>query len=68
MSGPDDSAAAPPPQGCCCACASVLWKIVKVILHAVTLLTVFVPILPGIVQGFCARIALQSVSYAVLDC
>ncbi|PAN29435.1 hypothetical protein PAHAL_5G226200 [Panicum hallii] len=67
MSGPDDSASAPP-QGCCCACASVLWKIVKVILHVVTLLTVFVLIFPGIVSGFGAQIAVQSVSYAVLAC
>ena len=40
----------------------------KVILHVATLLTVFVLILPGIVQGFGARIALQSVCYAVLAC
>ncbi|CAO1948491.1 unnamed protein product [Urochloa humidicola] len=67
MSGPDDSAEAPP-QGCFCGFASALWKIVKVILHVVILLTVFVLILPSIVSSFAAKIALQSVSYTILAC
>ncbi|CAL4962366.1 unnamed protein product [Urochloa decumbens] len=67
MSGPDDSAEAPP-KGCFCGFASALWKIVKVILHVVILLAVFVLILPSIVDSFGAKIALQSVSYTILAC
>ncbi|CAL4948440.1 unnamed protein product [Urochloa decumbens] len=67
MSGPDDSAKAPP-KGCFCGFASALWKIVKVILHVVILLTVFVLILPSIVDSFGAKIALQAVSYSILAC
>ncbi|OEL30822.1 putative receptor-like protein kinase, partial [Dichanthelium oligosanthes] len=66
MSGPDDSTGAPPHGCCCCACASVLCKILKVLLHVVIVFTVFVLMIPSIVDSFGAKIALQSVSYAVL--
>ncbi|EES01170.1 hypothetical protein BDA96_03G258300 [Sorghum bicolor] len=72
MSGLDASsvvAPAPAPRrGCCCACASVLWKVVKALLHVATVFTGFVLIVPTIVESFAARIALQSVSFSVIAC
>lgn len=69
MSGLDDSSVAPPPRrGCCCACASVLCKIVKVLLHVAIVFTVFILIIPAIVDSFGAKIALQSVSFAAIAC
>ncbi|KAJ1284543.1 hypothetical protein BS78_03G212200 [Paspalum vaginatum] len=58
------------PQGCCCSCASVLCKIVKVLLHVAILFTlsvlisIFIP--DTIVRPVGARIALQLVSYAAI--
>jgi lipopolysaccharide export LptBFGC system permease protein LptF len=46
----------------------VLCKIVKVLLHVAIVFTVFILIIPSIVESFGAKIALQSVSFAVLAC
>nr|CAB3473740.1 unnamed protein product [Digitaria exilis] len=72
MSAPDDSTVAPPPQGCCCACASVLCKILKVLLHVAIVAILFVLSvsfsLPETVRSFGARIALQSLCYVAVAC
>ncbi|XP_066314646.1 probable receptor-like protein kinase At5g20050 [Miscanthus floridulus] len=68
-SGLDDSSVGVAPRrGCCCACASVLCKIVKVLLHVAIVFTVFILIIPTIVDSIAAKIALQSVSFAVIAC
>ncbi|CAL4962367.1 unnamed protein product [Urochloa decumbens] len=71
MSGLHDSSVSSPPRGrgCCCSGASVLCKIVKGLLHVAIVGIISLVVFSGFADyNFSARIALESVSYAVIAC